>query len=277
MSIIKIRNWEEHQHYKNRNPPWIRLHKKILDDPDFHDLSGYDFKLLAMCWLVASEDKSMEGNLPCSRKLAFRLRISEEELFSFISRVSSWIYTDDSEVLASCEQDAVPDNSETDNSKTETELFEKAEGFSPDSEEVRLSELLFKLIQERNQNHKKPNIQNWAKQIDLMIRRDNREPQHIANVIAWAQSDEFWQDNILSTKKLRAQFDALVLKMSKATTGSGKVITASHPHFKKIQLLSRIVSRKASDSELSEYANIGEQMPEMLARAAEEKERLLRQ
>lgn len=32
---IKIKNFEEYQHYKHRNPPWIKLHLSLLDDPDF--------------------------------------------------------------------------------------------------------------------------------------------------------------------------------------------------------------------------------------------------
>ena len=34
-------------------------------------------------------------------------------------------------------------------------------------------------------------------------------------MIEWCQTDEFWQDNILSTAKLRKQYDQLVLKMNK--------------------------------------------------------------
>jgi hypothetical protein len=34
-----IRNWDKFQHYKDRNPPWIKLHTTILDDPDFEKLT----------------------------------------------------------------------------------------------------------------------------------------------------------------------------------------------------------------------------------------------
>ena len=45
-----------------------------------------------------------------------------------------------------------------------------------------------------------------------MIRLDNRDPVEIEKVILWCQEDTFWQNNILSTKKLRFQFDQLVFK-----------------------------------------------------------------
>jgi len=36
--FLSIKNYKEYQHYKHRNPPWIKLHLSILDDPDFLSL-----------------------------------------------------------------------------------------------------------------------------------------------------------------------------------------------------------------------------------------------
>jgi len=85
--------------------------------------------------------------------------------------------------------------------------------FVEGSTELRLATLLFTKIQNRKSDFKKPNLQQWAKHIDLMIRIDARIPENIKNVILWCQQDEFWQNNILSTAKLRKQFDQLDLKM----------------------------------------------------------------
>ena len=84
--------------------------------------------------------------------------------------------------------------------------------FRLNSNELRLSELLLNLILKRNANHKKPNLQVWAKDIDIMIRLDNRDPVEIEKAILWCQEDTFWQNNILSTAALRKRFDQLVLK-----------------------------------------------------------------
>ncbi|MDA8126073.1 MAG: hypothetical protein M0009_12895 [Deltaproteobacteria bacterium] len=86
--------------------------------------------------------------------------------------------------------------------------------FLSNSAEVRLSELLFEKILSRNPKHKKPNIQTWAKDVDQMIRIDHRTPEDIRRVIEWCQSDPFWKNNILSSAKLRKQFDQLLLKMN---------------------------------------------------------------
>jgi hypothetical protein len=85
-----------------------------------------------------------------------------------------------------------------------------------DSIEVRLSKKLYSYMLERNPEYKKPNFDKWAKHIDRMIRLEKRTPEKIEAVIEWCQADDFWQNNILSTQKLREQYDKLVLKMNKS-------------------------------------------------------------
>jgi len=96
----------------------------------------------------------------------------------------------------------------------ESKVKETKERYSPTSNEVRLSTLLFSLIKKRNEKHKPPNIQAWGNHVNLMIRIDNRTPKEIKDIITWCQADNFWQNNILSTEALRKQFDALILKMN---------------------------------------------------------------
>lgn len=77
-----------------------------------------------------------------------------------------------------------------------------------------ISELLLNAILKRKPDFKKPDIEKWTDEIDLMIRIDKRNPEEIKKVIIWCQKDTFWQNNILSTSKLRKQFDQLSLKMN---------------------------------------------------------------
>ena len=87
--------------------------------------------------------------------------------------------------------------------------------FLEESNEYRLSNYLYKYILKNNPDAKEPNLQSWSKDIDLMIRLDNRSVEGIKKVIEWSQNDEFWHSNILSTSKLRKQYDALCSKMNK--------------------------------------------------------------
>ena len=84
--------------------------------------------------------------------------------------------------------------------------------FSSDSDEIRLSKLLFDLILENDPKARSPDFQKWAVHVDRMIRLDERTPEEIEAVIRWCQADEFWKGNILSTTKLRDQFSQLVIK-----------------------------------------------------------------
>ncbi len=90
--------------------------------------------------------------------------------------------------------------------------------FCSDSVELLLAEFFLQLLDERNypwSKKGKPDPQKWATGFDLIIRIDGREPDEIREVLVWCQRNDFWQDNILSPKKLREQWEQLVLKMRK--------------------------------------------------------------
>jgi hypothetical protein len=90
--------------------------------------------------------------------------------------------------------------------------------FAEDSDEYRLSKLLFKLMRQNNSKCKQPTLQSWAKSVDYMIRIDKRTPEEIEKVLRWSQKDSFWKGNILSTDKLREKFDQLTLQLNRTDT-----------------------------------------------------------
>ena len=98
--------------------------------------------------------------------------------------------------------------------------------YSPNSDEFRLSAILLSYIKNRDTTFKSPDLQSWSKHIDLMIRVDGRLVAEIENIIKLCQQDVFWQNNILSTDKLRKQFDQLKLKLlnKTATTANDLVM-----------------------------------------------------
>jgi hypothetical protein len=101
--------------------------------------------------------------------------------------------------------------------------------FDEDSIEFRLANFLYEKILENNPNHKKPNIKSWALHIDKMIRIDKRKPEEIKKVISWCQKDTFWSANILSTNKLRKQYDQLIMKMNKTKKSKSSNSPGSAP------------------------------------------------
>jgi len=96
--------------------------------------------------------------------------------------------------------------------KKEKNISVEKNKFSDDSDEISISEYLLLKIKNNNENFKQPNMQSWATHVDKMIRIDNRSLNDIRLVIDFATSDTFWQGNILSTDKLRKQFDQLMIK-----------------------------------------------------------------
>ena len=75
---LRPKNWEKFQHYKDRRPPWIRLHSSLLNDREFNKLSGNAAKFLVLFWLLASE--TVEGIVDeDATDIAFRMRITVKE------------------------------------------------------------------------------------------------------------------------------------------------------------------------------------------------------
>jgi len=77
----KVKNWGDFQHYKDRNPPWIKLHKTLLDDMDYFGLSVANRGRLILLWLLASENF---GLLPSETACMWRLRDHELKIKPFI-------------------------------------------------------------------------------------------------------------------------------------------------------------------------------------------------
>jgi len=56
---FKVKNWDDFQHYKDRNPPWIKLHNHLLDDYDFECLGDAAKGHLLCIWMLASRTKNL--------------------------------------------------------------------------------------------------------------------------------------------------------------------------------------------------------------------------
>lgn len=52
--FFQVKNWEQHQHYKDRTPPWIKLYNELLDDFHFSCLQDASKAHLVGIWLLAS-------------------------------------------------------------------------------------------------------------------------------------------------------------------------------------------------------------------------------
>jgi len=51
---FSVKNWDKFQHYKDRNPPWIKLHNSLLDNYEFECLQDASKSHLLCIWMLAS-------------------------------------------------------------------------------------------------------------------------------------------------------------------------------------------------------------------------------
>lgn len=121
------KNWANFQHYKHRSPPWIKLHKNLLDDMQFQRLPIASKALAPMLWLLASE--SNDGVIHRSpEEIAFRLRMTEKEVITAITPlIEIGFFVDADNVLAPCLQDA---NTEKEREKEKEKKTETPDGVS---------------------------------------------------------------------------------------------------------------------------------------------------
>lgn len=127
---MRIKDWNKFQHFKDRRPPWIKLYREILDDPEWHELDPASAKVLVMIWLIASEEM---GELPTIKKLAFRLRLTENQVEIHCSKLSHWLIQDDINLISDQYQHDAPETETEGETKKETEARKLAppDGVSP--------------------------------------------------------------------------------------------------------------------------------------------------
>lgn len=217
---------------------YIKLHRKVLDNGWLREP-----KLWALwCWcllsashkqhsmIVGCQQITLEpGQFVFGRKaLAEQLGLTEQEIRTRIDSLrkrknltikSTNKYSIGTIINWAAYQSDIdnyqPTNQPTTNQQLTTNKnvrMKEIKIYSPNSDEFRLSQMLLDKILERRNSFKKPDIQKWGVYIDRMIRIDKRPPEEIEKIIVWCQKDSFWQNNILSTEKLRAQYDKLALK-----------------------------------------------------------------
>jgi hypothetical protein len=184
MEYLDVKNWEEYQHYKDRCPPWIKLHTKILNDRNFSMLSCASRGLLMQLWILASEH---EGKIPNDlEEIKFRLRdnaIKQEQVNMLISKGflinCKHALADDSTAQA----DAVP---ETEERREETEVETEGEG-EGEFKNVKLSEGERKKLFERfGEKKAKDLIERLSRYI---ASKGKKYKSHYATMLNWERRD----------------------------------------------------------------------------------------
>lgn len=108
MKYFSVKNLKKYQHYKDRNPPWIKVYTNLFEDYNFSCLQDASKMHLIGIWLLASkignklpwDEKWLESRISASTKINLKILLELE----FIEMVQ-----DASALLAECLQDAIPE------------------------------------------------------------------------------------------------------------------------------------------------------------------------
>jgi hypothetical protein len=148
---LSVKNHERFQHYKHRNPPWIKLYTELLDDYEFGRLADASKLLAILLWLLAAKQDNripydqqwIERRLPITAPIDLQPLIDQGFIYVVSDDASNVLaerLQDASGLQAVCKQDAM---SETE-TETETEKREDQKLLST-SRETRRSVALAKV------------------------------------------------------------------------------------------------------------------------------------
>ena len=226
---------------------WIKVHRRILNSVFYKSLLGKQRDVIITILLMADHEekewiykgkkyKTLPGQVfsslqgianmcgkDCTRETV-RTTIIHAEQYGFLTKethkthtlitIENWETYQDIHTKEA--QNSPIINTNSPEGRPLTRRKKKEDNiYSPNSDEFRLSNLLYVLIKENNPQFKKPNLDNWCGHVDKMLRIDKRSVDDIEAVIRWCQQDGFWHKNILSTDKLRKQFDKLYMNIPK--------------------------------------------------------------
>jgi hypothetical protein len=119
MEFFRVTNWDQYQHYKDRDPTWIKLYARLLDDYAFATLpDNGKWHLIGIFLLASKQGNRIPGDPRWVRKkIAARTRVDLEAL-----RCAGFIEEDASTLPAEAEQPASPEKESESEERREDSL-----------------------------------------------------------------------------------------------------------------------------------------------------------
>lgn len=126
MTFVRIREWSKYQHYKHRNPPWIKLHRELLTSSSWACADDASRVLAIACMLLAAATGNkipLEGGY--IKRVAY---LNSEPDFSFLLSMQFVEFIDENGLmLATASKLLTNADSET---ETETEQSKRHKNHS---------------------------------------------------------------------------------------------------------------------------------------------------
>jgi hypothetical protein len=141
----RIRAWAEYQHYKHRDPPWIKLHRRILQSPSWVGVNDASRVLaVASMALAAGCDNKILADNDYIRRVAY---LNAPPDFSELLRVGFVDLIEESSPIVNNASTMLADAS------TSVQMLDQRQSQSRDREEKKdVKELINGLAEKKNMN-----------------------------------------------------------------------------------------------------------------------------
>ena len=114
MEYLKIRNWEKWQTYRSDRgqPPWIKIHRCVMRDPEWVSLTDEERGQLVAMWLLAADHG---GEIPANptliKKLCFMSKEPNVSKFIDLNFIEPSVGHSDVNMASTWRQDDEPEES----------------------------------------------------------------------------------------------------------------------------------------------------------------------
>lgn len=118
MKYFRIKNWDTYQHYKDRSPPWIKLHRELLTSETWVSLDDAGRVLaIAIMMLAAATGNKIPHNPAYVRRAAYLN--SDPDFSALFDMGFIEIIEENTEVASTKQADARPEESREEESREE--------------------------------------------------------------------------------------------------------------------------------------------------------------
>lgn len=226
--MLMMKNWDKWQTFrKDRGaPPWIKVHRRLMTNPEWAVLSDAEKGQLVSMWLVAADNN---GRLPSADTLVLRKicqldeapNINKFKDLGFIDEeVAPTRQPDDNQMTSGWQPSDAPEESRGEQRREEKNSPDNSAESSCatwrdsfDNDLIEFVESFQKHIREevgkRAPDPTEALFKSATKTVDKLIRLDGHSLEEIRSVMRWAVKDDFWQTNALSLASLRKKTDGL--------------------------------------------------------------------
>lgn len=194
--MLKIKNWHIYQHYKDRNPAWIKLHFSMLSSSDWVALDDKSRVLAIACMLIASKTKdgSFEENTDYIQRVAYlnsKPNFTPLVACGFLVRTCEELQADASALQACARPETEERREETEEEKEYKQLFEELSSIEGFKEEWTA------WMDVRKKKRAAQTIHAWVLSLRKLVTRKNDVISYLQKAIErnWIGVEWEWFDN----------------------------------------------------------------------------------